>query len=65
MTAADILKQIKDNDVKIRRSALTDPKGKLHHVTMDMAKSRKTCSPAAFDGSSIAGWKAINNPTWF
>ena len=36
-TANDILKQIKDNDVKFVDLRFTDPKGKLQHVTMDIA----------------------------
>ncbi|MEK1869407.1 MAG: glutamine synthetase beta-grasp domain-containing protein, partial [Ensifer adhaerens] len=35
-TASDILKQIKDNDVKFVDLRFTDPKGKLQHVTMDV-----------------------------
>ena len=34
-TANDILKQIKDNDVKFVDLRFTDPKGKMQHVTMD------------------------------
>ena len=35
-TANDILKQIKDNDVKFVDLRFTDPKGKMQHVTMDV-----------------------------
>ena len=35
-TAKDIMKQIKDNDVKFVDLRFTDPKGKLQHVTMDV-----------------------------
>ena len=35
-TASEILKQIKDNDVKFVDLRFTDPKGKLQHVTMDI-----------------------------
>ena len=37
-TAKDIMKQIKDNDVKFVDLRFTDPKGKLQHVTMDIAE---------------------------
>ena len=35
MSAKDILKQIKDNDVKFVDLRFTDPRGKLQHVTID------------------------------
>jgi glutamine synthetase len=40
-TAKDILKQIKDNDVKFVDLRFTDPKGKLQHVTMDVVEGRR------------------------
>ncbi|MEW9808147.1 type I glutamate--ammonia ligase [Mesorhizobium marinum] len=62
MTAKDIMKQIKDNDVKFVDLRFTDPKGKLQHVTMDvMAVDEDMFADGVmFDGSSIGGWKAIN-----
>ena len=61
-TASDILKQIKDNDVKFVDLRFTDPKGKLQHVTMDVVEVEEDmfADGVMFDGSSIAGWKAIN-----
>ncbi len=61
-TAKDILKQIKDNDVKFVDLRFTDPKGKMHHVTMDVVcvDEDMFTDGVMFDGSSIAGWKAIN-----
>ncbi|AQT42857.1 type I glutamate--ammonia ligase [Bartonella sp. W8122] len=61
-TASDILKQIKDNDVRFVDLRFSDPKGKLQHVTMDIAEiSEDTFADGVmFDGSSISGWKAIN-----
>ncbi|KQQ91495.1 MULTISPECIES: type I glutamate--ammonia ligase [Aureimonas] len=58
----DILKQIKDNDVKFVDLRFTDPKGKLQHVTMDqtIVDEDMFSEGTMFDGSSIAGWKAIN-----
>jgi glutamine synthetase len=61
-TANDILKQIKDNDVKFVDLRFTDPKGKLHHLTMDVGcvDEDMFADGVMFDGSSIGGWKAIN-----
>ena len=61
-TAAEIMKQIKDNDVKFVDLRFTDPKGKLQHVTMDVSAVDEDmfADGIMFDGSSIAGWKAIN-----
>ncbi len=61
-TASDILKQIKDNDVKFVDLRFTDPKGKLQHVTMDVVcvDEDMFADGVMFDGSSIGGWKAIN-----
>jgi len=59
---SDILKEIKDNDIKFVDLRFTDPKGKLQHVTMDSEKMDDDAfaDGVMFDGSSIAGWKAIN-----
>jgi glutamine synthetase len=61
-TATEILKQIKDNDVKFVDLRFTDPKGKMQHVTMDVScvDEDMFADGVMFDGSSIAGWKAIN-----
>src|SRR5215471_500162 len=61
-TASEILKQIKDNDVKFVDLRFTDPKGKLQHVTMDVVcvDEDMFADGVMFDGSSIGGWKAIN-----
>jgi glutamine synthetase len=61
-TASEIMKQIKDNDVKFVDLRFTDPKGKLQHVTMDVSAVDEDmfADGIMFDGSSIAGWKAIN-----
>ena len=61
-TVNDILKEIKDNDVKFLDVRFTDPAGKMHHVTMDcgMVDEDMFADGVMFDGSSIGGWKAIN-----
>jgi len=59
---ADVMKFIKDNDVKYVDLRFTDPKGKWQHVTFDitMVDEDFFAEGQMFDGSSIAGWKAIN-----
>ncbi len=61
-SASDILKQITDNDVKFVDLRFTDPRGKMQHVTMDasVVDEDMFADGVMFDGSSIAGWKAIN-----
>ena len=61
-TAADILKLIKDKEVKYVDVRFTDVKGKWQHVTFDlmMVDEDFLNEGTMFDGSSIAGWKAIN-----
>ncbi len=61
-TARDVLKAIKDNDVKYVDLRFTDPRGKWQHVSFDLSLiSEDTFSEGLmFDGSSIAGWKAIH-----
>ena len=61
-TAAEVLKDIKDNDVKYVDLRFTDPRGKWQHVTFDISliDDEMFSEGTMFDGSSIAGWKAIN-----
>src|SRR5438552_13079286 len=61
-TAKDVLKSMKDNDVKYVDLRFTDPRGKWQHVTFDagMIDEEAFAEGLMFDGSSIAGWKAIN-----
>ena len=61
-TAKEVLKQIKDNDVKYVDLRFTDPRGKWQHVTFDvgMFDEETFAEGVMFDGSSIAGWKAIH-----
>jgi glutamine synthetase len=47
MSANDILKNIKDNEVKFVDLRFTDPRGKMQHVTIDTAVVDETCSPTA------------------
>ena len=61
-SAKDVLKAIKDNDVKYVDFRFTDPRGKWQHVTFDVGMIDEDifAEGTMFDGSSIAGWKAIN-----
>src|SRR6478735_1408072 len=61
-TAADVLKAIKDNDVKYVDFRFTDPRGKWQHWTFDVSIIDEDifAEGTMFDGSSIAGLKAIN-----
>ena len=61
-TAKDVLAAIKENDVKYVDLRFTDPRGKWQHVTFDvsMIDEEIFAEGTMFDGSSIAGWKAIN-----
>jgi glutamine synthetase len=61
-TGSDILKKIKDESIKYVDLRFTDPRGKLQHVTMDASVIDDDFfeEGTMFDGSSIAGWKAIN-----
>ena len=62
MSASDVLKQIKEKGVKFIDFRFTDTRGKEQHVTVpshtiddDVFEHGKM-----FDGSSISGWKGIN-----
>ena len=60
-TAADVIKTIKDKEVKFLDLRFTDTKGKMQHVTADAScvDDAMFADGYAFDGSSIAGWKGI------
>ena len=61
-TAKEILKKIKDEDIKYVDLRFTDPRGKWQHVTFDISLVDEEffSEGPMFDGSSISGWKAIN-----
>ena len=61
-TANDILKQIKDNDVKFVGPALHRSQGQdaARHDGRRRGRRGHVRRRLMFDGSSIAGWKAIN-----
>ena len=62
MSADALLKKIKDENIKFVDLRFTDPKGKWQHVTFDqsMVDDDFFEDGSMFDGSSISGWKAIN-----
>ncbi|PZQ58445.1 MAG: type I glutamate--ammonia ligase [Sphingomonas taxi] len=61
-TAADVLAKIKDEEIEWVDLRFTDPKGKWQHLTMvaSVMGEDEWTDGLMFDGSSIEGWKAIN-----
>ncbi len=62
MSATNVLKMIKDNGVKYVDLRFTDTIGKEQHVSIPagIIKAEFFKEGKMFDGSSIAGWKGIN-----
>jgi glutamine synthetase len=62
MDKKDVLKTLKDDDVAYVDIRFTDPRGKLQHVTVmaDQVDEDFIDEGFMFDGSSIAGWKSID-----
>ncbi|MEO1609867.1 MAG: type I glutamate--ammonia ligase [Pseudomonadota bacterium] len=60
-TPADLVKSIKEHDIKFVDFRFSDTRGKMQHVTADAAVVDEDmfAEGYAFDGSSIAGWKGI------
>src|SRR6266436_2205969 len=61
MAVADVMKLIKENEVKFVDFRFTDTRGKEQHVSVPVKAfdESKFTDGHAFDGSSIAGWKGI------
>ena len=61
-SASDVLSRIKDEEIEWIDLRFTDPKGKWQHLTMAAGAVDEDMLEDGFmfDGSSIAGWKAIN-----
>jgi glutamine synthetase len=59
--SANVMKMIKDEDVKFVDLRFTDTRGKEQHVSMPAAVVNEDLfqDGKMFDGSSIAGWKGI------
>jgi glutamine synthetase len=62
MSPADVLQLIKEKGVKFVDLRLTDTRGKEQHVTVPAGTVDESFfeDGKMFDGSSIAGWKGIN-----
>ncbi|UWQ51303.1 type I glutamate--ammonia ligase [Leisingera caerulea] len=63
MSVDAVLKTLKDEDVAYVDIRFTDVRGKLQHVTVDVDLVDEDFLEEGFmfDGSSIAGWKSIEN----
>ncbi|MGA7674331.1 MAG: type I glutamate--ammonia ligase [Rhizomicrobium sp.] len=61
--AQSVLALIKAKDVKYVDLRFTDPRGKWQHVTFDLSQITEDTltNGLMFDGSSIAGWRTIND----
>ena len=62
MSIKDVLKTIKDENVEYVDIRFTDPRGQLQHVTVIVDEVTEDFLEEGFmfDGSSIAGWKSID-----
>ena len=58
----DVLKILKDEEINFVDLRFTDPRGKWQHLTMtsEFIDDDSFNDGIMFDGSSIAGWKAIH-----
>src|SRR5665647_1574731 len=61
MAVADVMKMVKEKEVKFVDLRFTDTQGKEQHVAVPIShfNEDKFTDGHAFDGSSIAGWKGI------
>src|SRR3546814_1093552 len=61
-TPNDVLKMIEEKEIEWVDLRFTDPKGKWQHLTMvaSVVGEDELADGFMFDGSSIEGWKAIN-----
>ncbi len=62
MSINAVMKRIHDEEIKYVDLRFTDPRGKWQHVSYDISMIDEDffADGSMFDGSSIAGWKAIN-----
>ncbi len=60
--AQDVINLVQENDIEYIDLRFTDPRGKWQHLTMcaDAMDEGAFEDGVMFDGSSIEGWKAIN-----
>ena len=64
-TAKEVMKMIKDNDVKYVDFRFTDPRGKWQHVTFDitMIEEDTFAEGIMFDGSRSPAGRRSTSPT--
>ncbi|NBX03017.1 MAG: type I glutamate--ammonia ligase [Alphaproteobacteria bacterium] len=62
MSVKDVFTMIKDNDIQFVDFRFTDPKGKWQHTSYIASQVEESSfeDGIMFDGSSISGWKSIN-----
>jgi glutamine synthetase len=60
--ANGVIQRLTDEDIEFVDLRFTDPRGKMQHITMETKEMSEHAfaEDVMFDGSSIAGWKAIN-----
>jgi glutamine synthetase len=61
-TPDDVMRLVKEREIKYIDLRFTDPRGRWQHLTMhaDFVDEDSFTDGIMFDGSSIAGWKVIN-----
>jgi glutamine synthetase len=61
-TPDDVMRVVKEREIKYIDLRFTDPRGRWQHLTMhsDFVDEDSFTDGIMFDGSSIAGWKVIN-----
>ena len=57
-----IMSMVKDSEIQFVDLRFTDPRGKMQHLSQHIStiNEKSLLEGFMFDGSSIAGWKAIN-----
>ena len=57
-----IINTIKEKEIQFVDLRFTDPRGKMQHLSQHVSTidEKSLVEGFMFDGSSIAGWKAIN-----
>ena len=60
--AKTIMNMIKEKEIQFVDLRFTDPRGKMQHLSQHVSTidEKSLAEGFMFDGSSIAGWKAIN-----
>ena len=63
LAKTNVRDMIRDQKIEFTDLRFTDTRGQLKHVTLDTGKIDESFFTVGemFDGSSVAGWKSINN----